>query len=117
MYCPSVWISTAAINRSGLFPLTALRSLSITERSQGRNSEQDLGTGTEAEAMEEDGVLACFPMGFSACFLTAPRTTSPGVVPPTVIWALPHRSTKKCTTSYPQANLLGTFSQLIILSK
>ena len=58
-----------------MFPLTALGSLSITERSQGRNSEQDLGTGTEAEAMEEDGVLACFPMGFSACFLTAPRTT------------------------------------------
>jgi hypothetical protein len=28
----------------------------------------------------------------SACFLIKPRTTSPGMAPPTIGWALPHQS-------------------------
>jgi hypothetical protein len=32
------------------------------------------------------------PMACSACFLIEPRTTSPGLAPPTMGWALPHQS-------------------------
>jgi hypothetical protein len=31
-------------------------------------------------------------MALSACFLIEPRITSPGIVPPTMGWALPHQS-------------------------
>jgi hypothetical protein len=31
------------------------------------------------------------PMACLACFLLEPRTTSPGVAPPTVIWVLPYQ--------------------------
>jgi hypothetical protein len=43
--------------------------------------------GADAEAMEGCYLLAC-----SACFFIEPRTTSPGMAPPTMGWALtlPH---------------------------
>ena len=45
---------------------------------------RDLEAGADAEATEGHCSLAC-----SACFLIAPRTTSPGMTPPTMGWALP----------------------------
>jgi hypothetical protein len=39
--------------------------------------------GADAEAMEGCYLLAC-----SACFLIEPRTTSPGMAPLTIGWAL-----------------------------
>ena len=39
--------------------------------------------GADAEAMKGCYLLAC-----SACFFVEPRTTSPGMAPPTVGWAL-----------------------------
>jgi hypothetical protein len=48
---------------------------------------------------------------FSACFLIAPRSTSSGMVPPTVSSPLPHQS-RKHTTVLPTAQPLGPFSQL-----
>ena len=45
------------------------------ELTQGRSLE----AGADAEAMERCPLLAC-----SACFLIEPRTTSPGMAPPTM---------------------------------
>jgi hypothetical protein len=39
--------------------------------------------GTDAEAMEECSLLACFPLACSACSLIKPKTTRPEMVPPT----------------------------------
>lgn len=55
---------------------------------QGR----DPGAGADAEAMEEYSLQALLLMVCSACLLTAPRITSPGMATPTVSWALPHQS-------------------------
>ena len=48
---------------------------------------RSLETGADVEAMEGYCLLAC-----SACFLIEPRTTSLGMAPPTMGWALPHQS-------------------------
>ena len=53
------------------------------ELKQGRNLE----AGADPEAMEGCCLLAC-----SACFLIEPRTTRPGMAPPTMGRALPHQS-------------------------
>ena len=45
---------------------------------------RDLEAGADAEATEGHCSLAC-----SACFLIAPRTSSPGMTPPTMGCALP----------------------------
>ena len=54
-----------------------------------RRSKQDrnLEAGADAEAMEGYCLLA-----FSACFLTETRATSPGMVSPTMGWALLYQS-------------------------
>jgi hypothetical protein len=57
------------------------------ELKQGRIPRAGAG---DAEAMEGCCLLAC-----SACFLIEPRTTSPGMAPPTMGSALPHRSLLK----------------------
>ena len=44
-------------------------------------------------------------MACTACFLKEPRTTSPGMAPPKVGWALPHQSLSKKIT-YRLANSL-----------
>jgi hypothetical protein len=51
------------------------------EPKQGR----DLEPGADAEAMEEYYLLACFAS-------YKHRTTSPGMAPPTMGWALPQQS-------------------------
>jgi len=46
--------------------------------------------GADAEAMEGCYYWFASPeMLFSACFLIEPKTTSPGMIPPTMGWALP----------------------------
>jgi hypothetical protein len=45
-----------------------------------------LGAGADAEAMEGCYLLACFPSIVQLAF--EPRTTSPGMAPPTMGWAL-----------------------------
>jgi hypothetical protein len=63
------------------------------ELKQGKNLE----AGADAEAME-----GCF-MACLACFLIEPRTIGPGMEPPTVGWALPHKlknALKACLESY-----------------
>jgi hypothetical protein len=55
----------------------------IIERSQGRNWGRDHGR------MLHTGLLS---LACSLCFLIHPRTTCPGLIPPTVAWALPHQS-------------------------
>ena len=63
-----------------------------------RKSEQklqqsrNLEAGADAEATEECCLLACSPMACSTCFIIKLGTTSPGVAPPTMGWALPHQS-------------------------
>lgn len=52
------------------------------------------------------------PLACSVCFLIESRTTSPGVVPPTVDWTLSHQSPRKCPTSLPAGNLMEAFLQL-----
>jgi hypothetical protein len=43
-------------------------------------------------------------------FVIEPRTTSPGMAPPTVSWALPHQSLRKC----PTARTEGSFFQMTL---
>jgi hypothetical protein len=54
------------------------RRKSGLELTQGRGLE----AGADAEAMEWCWVC-------SSCFLIEPRTTCPGMAPPTMVWALP----------------------------
>jgi hypothetical protein len=54
-------------------------SLFIMEGSQGRN----LGAGA---------AYSLFPMASLTCYLTEAKTTSPGMAPPTMNWALSHQS-------------------------
>lgn len=65
---------------------------SIVQRSQGR----DLKTGTD-RCRGHGGVLliGVLPMTCSVGFLLATGTTNPRMAPPRVIFALPHRSSKK----------------------
>lgn len=62
------------------------------------------------------GLLASSPMACSTCLLIAPRTIvlrCPGVVLPSVSWALPHQSSiKKMPTDVPTNQFNGAFSQL-----
>lgn len=44
-------------------------SQTIIEGSEGKNSSRNLETGTEAQTMEECGLLPCFPY-YSACSYT-----------------------------------------------
>ncbi|EDL77409.1 rCG25260 [Rattus norvegicus] len=55
------------------------------ELKQGRNLE----AGADAETMEGCCLLAC-SCGLLICFLIEPRTTIPGMAPPTIDWALPY---------------------------
>jgi hypothetical protein len=57
-----------------------------TELKQGRNLE----AGADAEAMEKEVLnTGLFSLACSACFHVEPRTTSPGMAPPTMGWAIP----------------------------
>lgn len=52
---------------------------------QGRNSNcRNLKAGVDVKAMKEYCFTGLLLMPFSDCFLIQPRTTSLGVVPPTV---------------------------------
>ena len=63
------------------------------EVKQGRNLE----VGADAEAMEGCCLLACLHGLFS--LLIESTTTSPGMAPPTMGWALSHQSLRKCPTA------------------
>ena len=57
-------------------------------RSQGR-------AGTWRQELKRPWRSAVYwlvPLACSACFLTEPRTTSPWMAPPTMVWALSHQS-------------------------
>jgi hypothetical protein len=59
------------------------------ELKQGRNLEAE----TDSKAMEPGSLLACSPWLVQPAFFTEPKTTSPGLSPPTVIRVLLHQST------------------------
>ena len=70
------------------------KQLLIIEGSQDRNS-------SKAETWRQEPLLqspwrgaayGLFPLACSACLLIEPRTTSPGVVSPTMCWTLSHPS-------------------------
>ena len=81
---------------------------------------EDVSTGTYTELEPGDrswcrihrGVLltGLLPVACSACFLIELRTTSPGLAPPTMGWALPHWSINAL-----QLDLMEEFSQLKLL--
>ena len=58
------------------------------ELKQGRNLE----AGADAEAMEECCLLVCSSWLVQPAFFIEATTTSPGMAPPTMGWALPHQS-------------------------
>jgi hypothetical protein len=60
----------------------------IIEGKQGRNLE----AGADAEGMGGLLLTGLLSMACLVCFLLEPRTTSPGVAPPTVSWTIPHQS-------------------------
>jgi hypothetical protein len=56
--------------------------------------------GADAEAIERCCLLACFPwLAQLWNYLMEPRTTRPGVTPPKMGWALPHKSLRKPPTT------------------
>ena len=66
-----------------------LFGLIAQELKQGRNLE----AGADAEAIEECCLLACFPwLAQPVFFPTELGSMNPGMVPPTIGWALPHQS-------------------------
>jgi hypothetical protein len=86
-------------------------SLFITEGHQDRNSHR-AGIWRQELMQRSWRVLltGLLPMACSGCVFTEPRTTSPGVAPPTMGSALPHQSLiKKMLQSQI---LLAAFSQL-----
>lgn len=58
------------------------------------------GPGARSENRSHARVLftGLFLMACSACYLVETRTTSPGIVPPIMGWALPHQSRRKWLT-------------------
>jgi hypothetical protein len=60
---------------------------SSKEVGTGSQTGQEPEAGADAETMEGCCFLVC-----SACFLIEPRSMGPGMAPPTVSWALPHKS-------------------------
>lgn len=93
----------------GLFQFTTHRSHIPTVGSQEGTQVGDPEAGSEAEAREGCGFMACL-----FCFLIQPRTTEIGVEPPTVSWG--HHTSVVIPGSSPQtrmwASLLGLFSPL-----
>jgi hypothetical protein len=78
-------------SREGVLGLTLPQHWSpLKEVNPGRN----LDAGADLEAMEGGCLLTYSPcLPCSACFLIEPKTTSPGMAPPTMGWALPHSIT------------------------
>lgn len=77
------------VERKGLFQFITVRSYSITEGCQGRNSRQDSrGRNRNTNKVEMLAVYWLAPMFCSACFSIIPRTTWQGVVLPPMTWAL-----------------------------
>jgi hypothetical protein len=76
------WSPMTKASRGGRVHLAyASTSLFIIEGSYDRDSSR---VGADAEAMEGSCLLDC-----SVCFLIESKTTSPGVVSPTMDWTLP----------------------------
>jgi len=86
-------------------------SQSITGGSQDRNSSR---AGTWRQELMQGSLrgaaywLALMPC--SACFLIKPRTSSPGMTPPTVDWVFPHRSLMKMPYRLVYRSYGGIFS-------
>jgi hypothetical protein len=76
----------------GLFGLP-FSLLFIIEGSQELKQGRDLEAGADA-SWRGDAFMGAglFPMACSACFLIEPRTTSPGMISPTMGWAFPLES-------------------------
>lgn len=70
---------------------TSILLLIINEARTGTHTEQE--PGDRSWSRGHGGLLlpGLLFMPCSACFLTEPRTTSPGMVSPTVGWALSHK--------------------------
>ena len=68
------------------------------QRWQELKQDQNLEAGAATEATEGRCLLAC-----SVFFLIEPRTNSPGLVPPTMGWALRPWSLRKGPTGLPAA--------------
>ena len=79
----------------------------FNEASTGTQMGRNLEAGADAEAME-----GCCLLAFSARCFIEPRTSSPGVVPPTMAWALPHQILveKNALRSRLQPGLIEAFS-------
>lgn len=80
-------------------------SLFIIEGSQDRESNRAGAQRQELMQSPWKVLLAgLLPKTFSACFLIESRTTSQGMAPPTMSWALTHQSLiKKMPSSLPTA--------------
>ena len=56
-------------------------------------------------------------MAFSACFLIEPRSTSPGMAPPTKDWALPvHHCLRKCLTAGSSGDIFSTEAPFSVIT-
>ena len=89
------------LGMKGFIWLTLILSLLLTEGIPDRNSNR---AGTwRPELMQRPWrvllsglvIMAC-----SVCFLIEPRTTRPGMAPPTIDWTLSHQSLKKISYSW-----------------
>ena len=75
----------------GLFGLHIQIIVHHWRKSEELKQNWNLEAGADAEAIEGRCLLAYFPwLAYSSCLLIEPTTTSLGMVPPTMGWALPH---------------------------
>lgn len=82
------------LERKGLFQLLVV--------CHKEKSGKELETGIEAEGMEECSLLAL--LVHSVCFFIHPRTICPGLVLPTVGWALIHNQEMPTCLSVDQSD-------------
>lgn len=89
------------------------------------SSSEEVRAGTQAEQVS--GGRSCYKghrgiaywfihMPCSACFLPEPRTTSQGMVPSTMVWALHHKSPRKYPVGMPTACPFGSIFSIEVPS-
>ena len=75
---------------------------------QGLRTDQEPGGRSWFRGQERVLLSGLLLMAWSPCFLIQPRTSSPGVAPPTMGWALLHQSpTEKMTYWFAYSPVLG----------
>ena len=80
------------LEKRGVFHLITLRSHTITEESQNRNSKQGPGGRNCSKGLIISLLNGLLPVACPVCFLIPLRTICPGKTTPIVSWTVYHKS-------------------------